>query len=356
MSPGFDARRRVWVLTTERRGDNAQVLALADALGWPHEVKRLKQSSNRFMPPWPDLVLTIGRRSSEIAARIQRESGGRTRIVQVGPGDTRLGLVGFDLLIANPQSRLPARPNVMQLDLPMLYPDPPAMQVAAAEWLPRLERLPRPWTAILVGASTPPFHLDAAVARRMLSEIDRFTQRDGGSLLVSTSPRTPADVTAALRADLPLNAFLHSWSPNAGTNPYPAILALADRFVVTADSVSMQTEVIRLGKPLTIYRLPSDGKTWWRRGRHFLRSLRYPRRVRPARIQTAGLVERLTDHFTRLGIRQHRRDLRRFHRALIAAGRAVPFGEPFPADQSPPPDQLAEAVKRIERLFKELPA
>jgi hypothetical protein len=33
---------RVWILTTKKLGDNAQVQALAEALGWPYEVKRLE--------------------------------------------------------------------------------------------------------------------------------------------------------------------------------------------------------------------------------------------------------------------------------------------------------------------------
>ena len=36
---------RVWVLTTEKLGDNAQVLAIADALGWPYELKHLEFTS-----------------------------------------------------------------------------------------------------------------------------------------------------------------------------------------------------------------------------------------------------------------------------------------------------------------------
>src|SRR5262245_21197385 len=81
---------RVWVLTTEKLGDNAQVLAIADALGWPYELKHLEFTSvNHFrtvepllwelavgrssplVPPWPDLLLTIGRRPSPVALGIR---------------------------------------------------------------------------------------------------------------------------------------------------------------------------------------------------------------------------------------------------------------------------------------------
>jgi uncharacterized protein len=32
---------RLWVLASRHSGDNTQLMALAGALGWPHEVKRL---------------------------------------------------------------------------------------------------------------------------------------------------------------------------------------------------------------------------------------------------------------------------------------------------------------------------
>lgn len=362
----------VWVLTTERQGDNAQVLAIAGCLDWPHAVKQLScpgetasvshsdnpvrvrpGQASSLAPPWPDLLLTVGPRASLMATRIQKDSGGRTRLVQVGSGDTRQGLSGFDLVISNPQTRLPQRPNVMQLALPLLYPDRDAIAAASQDWGPRFESLPRPWTAVLVGGSTPPLTLGAAVARSMISEISRFVDSDGGSLLISTSPRTPAPVSAALRGQLPGNAFFHEWTPDTVLNPYPALLGLADRFVVTADSISMQTEVIRLGKPLAIYPLPHDGRTWRRRGRHLFRSLRLPMREMPVRRESPGLRERWADRLTRLGIFQHRRDFERFHLELRRAGRAVRFGDPFPPAQPPPPDERQTVKRRIEMLFDE---
>ena len=45
---------RVWVLAAPRAGDATQVVALAEALGWPYELKRLafKQLSLVLAPPF----------------------------------------------------------------------------------------------------------------------------------------------------------------------------------------------------------------------------------------------------------------------------------------------------------------
>lgn len=94
---------RAWVLLGHRGGDNAQVLALAEALGLPFETftlvddRGMKSADARraeplagydnaagFDAPWPDLVIGIGRRKVPVARWIAAASGGKTRIVWLG--------------------------------------------------------------------------------------------------------------------------------------------------------------------------------------------------------------------------------------------------------------------------------
>ncbi|WP_204324295.1 ELM1/GtrOC1 family putative glycosyltransferase, partial [Stenotrophomonas maltophilia] len=76
--------------------------------------------------------------------------------------------------------------------------------------------------------------------RDLLAELGRIRARDGGTLYLTTSRRTRPEVAAAVDAALPEGAVLYRWSAEtAADNPYLAMLALADRFVVTGDSVSM---------------------------------------------------------------------------------------------------------------------
>jgi hypothetical protein len=90
---------RIWVLLGSRVGDNNQLLALAEALGLPFETRTLgyrrrwirwlrlfptmpflldRRSRRRLGPPWPDLVIGIGRRSVAVARWIRWRNGGRT--------------------------------------------------------------------------------------------------------------------------------------------------------------------------------------------------------------------------------------------------------------------------------------
>ena len=112
---------RIWVLLGPRTGDNNQALALAEALALPFETRTLaynavqalsvwlpataatldRASRRRLQPPWPDLVIAIGRRSVPVARWIKRRNGGRTRLVRIG--HPRLDPALFDLVITTRQ-------------------------------------------------------------------------------------------------------------------------------------------------------------------------------------------------------------------------------------------------------------
>jgi hypothetical protein len=184
----------------------------------------------------------------------------------------------------------------------------------------------------------------------MIREVKDLMTPEGGSLLVTTSRRTSRKAADVIEAGMPENGFFHRWVRGGQSNPYPAILGLADRCIVTGDSISMLTEVIRQGKPLAIYPLPSRRKSVRRWGRHVLQSLLFPRSE--AAKEPSGRRAGLGDRLTRLGLLQYRRDFSRFHQQLIARGLAVRFGAPFLPAQTPPADDLPMVVERIKALFE----
>jgi hypothetical protein len=328
---------RIWLLVGEKTGDNAQLRVIAEGLGLPveerHVAMRRKwvrgkprvraslehvdaQASDRLEPPWPDLLLTAGRRLSMVALWVRQQSRGRTRLVLVGK-PRRLAR-RFDLILASAQYRVARSPNVLQLGLPLMRVDAAAVAAAGEAWRARLAGLPRPLTALLVGGPTKPVRFDAAVARELAARAAAVARESGGSLYVTTSRRTPPEVVDALVAGLPANTLLYRWQPDAVDNPYLALLALADRHIVTSDSVTMMVEVARLGRPLAIFSLPEA------RGR-VLRAL------------------------------GRGRDLDAVPRLLIEQGSAVQLGAAFRAPAGPPRDELPRVVERIRALLGDRP-
>ena len=116
-------------------------------------------------PPWPDLVLTIGRRPSMAALWIKERSGGRTRLVLFGKPSGMMDR--FDLVVAGAEVQLPPSPNLVPIRLPLMRAKAPEIEAAVARWRGRLAPLPRPLIAILVGGPTVPFAFDARVSERL---------------------------------------------------------------------------------------------------------------------------------------------------------------------------------------------
>jgi mitochondrial fission protein ELM1 len=360
--------RRIWVLAGDKPGDNAQSLALAESVGWPTEVKHLRYlkvkkrladklggtgrlpldrgASSPLAPPWPDLVIGCGRRSVPIAWDIKRHAGPATRLVQLGrpSGD----LDGFDLVVTTPQYRLPERPNVLHLALPLHPPDHEKWARAAAEWEARFASLPRPWFALLIGGSAKPFVFDAAAARRLAEHANALARAEGGSMLVSTSRRTPADAARAFVDGIAVPAYVHQWSAAGGPNPYPAYLALADAFVVTGDSASMLTEACSTGKRVWFVELP-ERRSLKSRGTNLFRNLVLAPAQHP-RLAGTPLARVLAAVPARGWVR-YPRDLKRLHAALVAEHRALPLGTPFTTLPPSPRDEAEHAAARVRALF-----
>jgi uncharacterized protein len=258
------AEPRIWILSRGRKGDLDQMTVLARATGWPYEVKRLafrgpeipflstlllKRGGSGLEPPWPDIVLCAEASPSMIARAIKRKAQGRTRAICLGrpAGSAR----GFDLVITTAQYRIPPSPNVVELSMPL-----------AAQIGPEAGGTPDGPIALLVGGPAFPDRLDAAAAERLASEAMSYAERKNRILSIQTSPRTPdRAVTALERAVRPphgLGIF------GSGENRYKDVLAEASEIVVTSDSVSMLSDALASGKPVSVYPLPqSRNLKWW---------------------------------------------------------------------------------------------
>ncbi|HXU89686.1 MAG TPA: ELM1/GtrOC1 family putative glycosyltransferase [Methylomirabilota bacterium] len=352
----------LWLLTSSKAGDNAQARHLATALALPYREVKLAMKprfvvgkpkvapsldhvdlsrSDRLDPPWPDLVIAIGRRLSNVALWIRAQSRARTCTVLMGVPKGEAD--SFDLAVV-PLSHRATGPRVIEIGLPLM--GIPAQQLAQAReaWRETFARLPRPLTALLIGGSTAARRLDPATMRILLREARSILARDGGSLAAVTSPRTPPDAEAILSEGLPKGALFFPWRPNA-PNPYVGLLALADRCIVTGDSLSMIVEAARAGQPLAIAPVyaASRAALW------LLEASRLAPRAFDVRRRDRRT--RLLRRLAAIGTSGGPRDTARLHEYLYEHGWAVPLGQPFPMPSAPPPDDSAAVAARIRQLL-----
>jgi mitochondrial fission protein ELM1 len=120
----------------------------------------------------------------------------------------------------------------------------------AAAFADRLEPLPRPRVATLIGGRSRAFDLTEAHAADLADRIARAVEAAGGSLMLTFSRRTPEAAKSAMTrrlADLP--GLI--WDGD-GPNPYFAFLKFADHILVTEDSANMAAEAASTGAPVHI--------------------------------------------------------------------------------------------------------
>ncbi len=238
----------IWVLEDPRAGTAAQALGIAErlerpflrvplrfsplaALPWPWPTLGGLADRAAFVPPWPSLVISAGRRSAPVSRWLRRQ-GART-VHAMRPG---LGAADFDLLVIGAHDRPKPAGNILSIQGAAHRLVPAAIAAAAAAF-PALAALPRPMTGLLLGG------------RRQAAAMATQAAALGGSVLATTSRRTGVAATkAAARALAGVPHHLYRWGD--ADNPLHAILGLADRLVVSADSISMLSEALMTTTPI----------------------------------------------------------------------------------------------------------
>ncbi len=289
---------QLWTLTDGHAGNRRQADALAAALDcgpakdWllePHlpwnmlAPRSFAGADHAFGPAFaqalaqpPPLAIGCGRQAA-LATRLLHERGGK--VVQIL--DPRIDTRYWNLVVA-PEHDLLSGDNVITL-LGSLNPVDETWLARAREAFAVFAELPQPRTAVLLGGSSSHARFDRSAFEVLASKLEVALAREGGSVLITTSRRTPADLIAALR-----HRYVETpgvvWCGEAdGVNPYQGLLAWADRIVCSPDSVNMVSEACATDAPVFVF----DPTRVSGRPRKFLDSLLAHGRIRAMDTQLA---------------------------------------------------------------------
>jgi uncharacterized protein len=243
------------IITDGRAGHEAQTLGIAEALGFAPDIRRVaprhlyelfapfclpdSQDAGAFAPPYPDIAIAAGRRTIPALRRLKRDSGRRTFTIYVNAPAS--GLRTADLIVAPRHDGL-SGPNVVSPLTPPNRITPERLAAARAAPDPRIAALPRPRVAMLIGS--------AEGIEADLDHIAGSLLAGGHGVMATPSRRTPPELSRKLEEAVaaPGGCF---WD-GSGENPYFAMLASADRIIVTGDSVNMVGEAAATGVPVHV--------------------------------------------------------------------------------------------------------
>lgn len=260
-------RASLYILTDGKMGDLAQCLGVAERLGLVAQSRIIaprapfallapwgpidpKDAADKpgspLAPPYPDLAIASGRRAAPYLKALKSASGGRTLTLFLK--DPRSGTGTADLIWVPEHDRLRGANVLTTLTSPHRL---------SPERLDEARTKPAPWgdagpvAALLIGGNSKDFTFSPADCARLAMQLEQLAA-SGMRIVATASRRTPSDLRAAVSAVLAQNG---GWIwDEQGENPYLAMLAKADAFIVTAESVNMVGEAASTGKPVLTFR------------------------------------------------------------------------------------------------------
>jgi uncharacterized protein len=265
-----------WCLSDGSAGMENQSVGLAEAMGLTPIVKRVimktpwriasppiiafkryafSKRGDRVEAPWPDIVIATGRRSILPALHVKAQSSGRAFLAQIQ--DPKSLRWRFDRIVVPAHDGLSGdNVIVMQGSLHRISTEKLASE--APRWAETFAAIPRPRISVLLGGDNSRYRFGLEETR-VLGEQLKGLVAQGYGLLITGSRRTGEANLALLREMLKgCSAFIFE---GGGDNPYFGMLAQADAFIVTCDSVNMITEACSTGKPVHVARLPLKRRT-----------------------------------------------------------------------------------------------
>jgi mitochondrial fission protein ELM1 len=261
---------RTWVITNGNRGSDTLAEGVMEALGitaerldhvklggpygWmapngPLPLGHVGRRGKMFAPPWPDLVISVGRTAAPYALAIRKKAQGRTFAASLLNPKTKPEK--WDLIWTPEHDQLEGSNVVSTLTSPHCL-SPQKLAAAAQAMYEEIAAMPRPWIAVLVGGPNGKYRFSPRLARDLCEKLEGLAPH--GSFLITTSRRTPEGVGWTIKQWMGTKPA-RLWMGGAD-NPYLGFLGLADAIVVSADSVNMAGEAASTGKPVYVLELP----------------------------------------------------------------------------------------------------
>ena len=211
------------------------------------------QDSDPIQTPWPDLVISSGRKSIPAALHIKQASKGKTYIAQIQ--DPRCNPALFDLVVV--PSHDPTRgDNVITTIGSLNRITDEKLRNESEQFAPFFQD-EKPKLALLIGGNSKAHTLTHTATKSLCDDIKTLSEQY--NIMITASRRTGPENQALLKNELSNFPAIYFWD-GEGANPYFAFLAQADKILVTEDSASMISESITSGKPTYIIPLDGGGK------------------------------------------------------------------------------------------------
>jgi mitochondrial fission protein ELM1 len=372
-----DTPPRVWTLSDGNPGNERQVEALAQALGWPAESKRLTfglasslpfaatgahlrglaQGTASLEAPWPDLLIVAGRRAAPVARWIRMQARGRTRVVALG-AKTATPADAVDLAVTPSSANLFPHPRRLEIAQPLV-----GTATISQRWRERVDQVPGRKLVLVIGSGAEDLGLDGPSAEALGRLVAESARSLGAAVLVSASRHARSELIESCLRGLGRPALVHRETPEQRPDEraWGAFLAAGEAFILVGQGETTLAELAATGRPLFLAPRRDVQRNPWSVTRDAVRDLIVERaKTKPANDRgTTRPQEGLELLCARLIDRGHlrpRRDSEGLRGQLVRAGHARLLRAPIRAGDlegfvPAPADDIARVAQRVRRLL-----
>ena len=290
----------IWCLTDERIGSSKQAIILANKLCNNRTVIKniiynkfiilpnllkfkttgidFKKSDNltvKNIEQLPEIIIFAGRRLAGLALYLKKEFYRQfkknVKLISILNPNYNFKLFDFVILPKHDGIKTDKYKNVIAINGSICELDENKIKTDVENFKQQIiKQYKHPCYCLMVGGDTKNKKMNISSFKIFVKNLDNKIKKENGFLLISTSRRTNQECITMLKNTIRCEHYLYQWQKDDKNNPYFAFLGLADKFITTADSISMLAEIINLHKMTYVY---VDEKSIATKHKKFIKSL-----------------------------------------------------------------------------------
>jgi mitochondrial fission protein ELM1 len=265
----YKIKKRFYILAIldNRIGNRNQIFAILNELNLPYKILDIKYNWLANLPNFllqifggfshiknfdikkiktkPSLILSCGRRTFPLASKLKSLLSDTTYFIHLMYPKLSLNIRECSLIFTPFHDNIETSDRVIKT-----LGSPSPLEVIKIKKKPSKTK---PIISILIGGNHGRYKLKPNTIDYMIKEI--LNKIKQGSILISTSRRTPDNIIKLIdkwgKQNKVFKIIFHPKN-NSEVNPLKEMIAYADEFVVTGDSVSMVSQLCQYKKPVRI--------------------------------------------------------------------------------------------------------
>ncbi len=268
----------IWILADNRAGNYSQAIGLANALGFDYKIVNISYGLFAVLPNivlrsslfgvdkktkaklkeikyFPKIIIAAGRRSAPISLYLKKKSHNRSKIIQIM--NPNANFEQFDYIILPRHDKISKNShNVIRTLGALTKIDDSLIKYEYEKRKSWFENDKKTKIALFIGGSSKKTNFSTENAQKLVKNCAKIANNMNAILYVLNSRRTSKDINESIKSTLKATNCdykFFDFNEFENDNPYLSIVAIADFFVVSGDSVSMISESCSTGKPVYIF-------------------------------------------------------------------------------------------------------